>query len=194
MPHYMPTNFPPSVTVEGKTFNLIKPADSVSLGICEKNDGRWFYYATTKDATPGPRRHLSICAGKAMKGGKRENGSIHISLKPKMGARTAEASYWFYYADAKSGSAEHFEKSSRWGTGGSYAKAEKILNGFLEKFTEVATADTKPVKTAIVKATVTLPSIDVDEDERAFELSRGEKVASATGASEGPVVDDWEDF
>jgi hypothetical protein len=191
MPHYMPVNFPAEVTAGGKTFQLIMPKDSVTLGICQRNDGSWFYYATGKDATPGGRRHLSICAGRAMKGGKRENGSIHISLKPKVGVRTRQAFYYFYYADAKSGGAERFVKSPAWGAGGSYEKAEKILNEFLLKFTELATADTKPVVKAIAKAVVSVPSISDEEEERRFEASKS-KASVASTPPVGEAVDDWE--
>jgi len=151
MTYELPSKLPAELDIEGKTYKLVVPRDSVKRGVCKGNDGSWFYYFSKKvvdgdTVNIGNRRHFSL---------RKANGqrAVHISLKPQQATfakaeKRDDIQIWYSYDDCWDGRKTVKKGWGKTPTGvwdkGRVDKAFDLLQGFLEAMHAAATTPSAP--------------------------------------------------
>ncbi len=199
MPYTLPKTLPAELLINGKSYKLVTPKESVRRKVCKSNKDGWFYYFN-KAVVDGPtlaignKRHFSVKNAK-------ENRSVHISMKSHgtTGPKRDNIMIWYRYDKQWTGntteeagwgrtSFPHMDKNR-------VDKAVDMLTAFLEAMTAAAEGRAVAVTPCLSPPLSTIPLIsskeweDFQPEEETFTTS----VATMTPTkSETADFDDWE--
>jgi hypothetical protein len=197
MTYLLPAKMPEELALGAKIYERVGGKNAVDREVSSNYESFWHYYFNKQvvDSTVtaiGNRRHFTVCKGANRR-------SVHISLKPHDAIGKRDTIYiWYRYDEQWTGN--KLEKAG-WGStnlpGKNAARVKKavdMLTLFLEAMTKAAAGPTTALPKTLAPIYSAIPVYDADAAERAFEEQQAAQRKGTASVSNGPALDNWEDF